>query len=185
MSCDAVALAATLWLASTSATPPPAAPTPMLTPPSVASEPLFVDIVRRAGQLRAETKAYEAAPADGGVEKLKDFTSFETGISQLSDLDMQGHVQLVQRGYTDDLKCILKGISARPAGQAEGAGDGERSQGAPRCAGGHVLPAARQRRSHHRPAATGGLAAAASSALATSPDVSSWGSTFGAPPPAP
>ena len=111
MSCDAVALAATLWLASTSATPAPASPTPMLTPPSVASEPLFVDIVQRAGQLRAETKAYESAPSDGGVDKLKDFTSFEAGISQLSDLDMQGHVTLVQRGYTDDLKCILKGIS--------------------------------------------------------------------------
>ena len=111
MSCDAVALAATLWLASTSATPMPAAPTPSLTPPSVASEPLFVDIVQRAGRLRAETKAYEAAPAEGGVDKLKDFTSFEAGVSQLSDLDMQGHVTLVQRGYTDDLKCILKGIS--------------------------------------------------------------------------
>jgi hypothetical protein len=24
---------------------------------------------------------------------------------------MQGHVELVSRGYTDDLKCILKGIS--------------------------------------------------------------------------
>ena len=111
MSCDAVALAATLWLASTSAAPPPAAPATSVTPPSVASEPLFVSIVSRAGQLKAETKAYESAPTDGGVDKLKDFSTFETAIGELSSLDMQGHVQLVQRGYTDDLKCILKGIS--------------------------------------------------------------------------
>jgi hypothetical protein len=111
MSCDVATLAATLWLASTTAVPPPATPTPMLTPPSVASEPLFVGIVQRAGKLKAETKAYESAPLDGGVDKLKDFGAFETAIGELSSLDMQGHVDLVQRGYTDDLKCILKGIS--------------------------------------------------------------------------
>jgi hypothetical protein len=111
MSCDAVALAATLWLASTSATAPaPSAPA-LTTPPSVASEPLFVGIVQRAGKLRAETKAYEAAPLDGGVDKLRDFPAFETEVAELSSLDMQGHVELVSRGYTDDLKCILKGIS--------------------------------------------------------------------------
>src|SRR5580692_5253717 len=107
MSCDVATLAATLWLASTSAAPPPAAPTPMLTPPSVASEPLFVGIVQRAGKLKAETKAYESAPAGAGVDQLKDFTAFEAGVAELSSLDMQGHVELVQRGYTDDLKCIL------------------------------------------------------------------------------
>jgi|HubBroStandDraft_1064217.scaffolds.fasta_scaffold266005_2 hypothetical protein len=111
MSCDAVAFAATLWLASTTATPP-AAPAPtMTTPPSVASEPLFAGIVQRAGKLRAEAKAYESAPLDGGVDKLKDFPAFETAVAELSSLDMQGHVELVSRGYTDDLKCILKGIS--------------------------------------------------------------------------
>ena len=111
MSCDAVAFAATLWLASTSPAPPAPAPTPLLTPPSVAGEPLFVSIVQRAVRLKAETKAFEAAPADGGTGQLKDFAAFEAGVNQLSDLDMEGHVQLVQRGYTDDLKCILKGIS--------------------------------------------------------------------------
>ena len=111
MSCDAVALAATLWLASTTATPPAAASPTLTTPPSVASEPLFVGIVQRAGKLKAETKAYESAPLDGGVDKLKDFSAFETAVAELSSLDMQGHVELVSRGYTDDLKCILKGIS--------------------------------------------------------------------------
>jgi hypothetical protein len=109
MSCDAVALAASLWLASTSAGP--ATATPSLTPPSVAAEPLFVDIVRRAGALKDEAKAYEAAPLDGGLTGLKGFAAFETHVGELSQLDMQGHVLLVQRGYTDDLKCILKGIS--------------------------------------------------------------------------
>ena len=111
MSCDVATLAATLWLASTTAVPPPATPTPMLTPPSVASEPLFVGIVQRAGKLKAETKAYESAPLSSGVDQLKDFTAFEQGVTELSSLDMQAHVDLVQRGYTDDLKCILKGIS--------------------------------------------------------------------------
>jgi hypothetical protein len=82
-----------------------------LTPPSVASEPLFVGIVQRAGKLKAETKAYESAPLSSGVDQLKDFTAFEQGVTELSSLDMQAHVDLVQRGYTDDLKCILKGIS--------------------------------------------------------------------------
>jgi hypothetical protein len=87
MSCDVAAIAASLWLASTStAAPPPAAPAVVTTPPSVMAEPLFAGIVQRAGD-------------------------FEAAIGQLSDLDMQGHVTLVSRGYTDDLKCILKGIS--------------------------------------------------------------------------
>jgi hypothetical protein len=111
MSCDAVAFAASLWLASTTATPPAAAPPTLTTPPSVASEPLFVGIVQRAGKLKAETKAYESAPLGGGVDQLKDFPAFESEVAELSSLDMQGHVELVSRGYTDDLKCILKGIS--------------------------------------------------------------------------
>ena len=74
MSCDAVAFAATLWLASTSAAPQPATPTPMLTPPSVAGEPLFVGIVQRAGKLKAETKAWcIRAGRSSGVDQLKDF----------------------------------------------------------------------------------------------------------------
>jgi hypothetical protein len=111
MSCDAVAFAATLWLASTTTTPPAAAAPALTTPPSVASEPLFVGIVQRAGKLKAETKAYESASLDGGVDQLKDFPAFETEVAELSSLDMQGHVELVSRGYTDDLKCILRGIS--------------------------------------------------------------------------
>lgn len=112
MSCDAVAFAATLWLASTSAVAPPPAATPSLTtPPSVATEPLFTDIARRAGVLKSQTQAYEKGPLDTGLPAASGFSQFETAIGELSALDMQGHVVLAQRGYSDDLKCILKGIS--------------------------------------------------------------------------
>jgi len=115
MSCDAVALAATLWLAASTGAPPsptPAVATPAVAAPaSVASEPLFADIVRRAGVLKDETRAYEKGPLDASATQLPDFATFETQVGQLSDLDMQGHVVLVDRGVTDDLKCILKGIS--------------------------------------------------------------------------
>ena len=113
MSCDAVAFAATIWLISTSAVAAPAPNAPSLTqaPVSVAGEPLFADIIRRASKLRDETKAYEGRPLDGALSGMPGFASFEADIGQLSTLDMQGHVTLVARGVTDDLKCILKGIS--------------------------------------------------------------------------
>ncbi len=112
MSCDAVAFAATLWLASTSAeASPQGAPPVIAAPPSVAGEPLFAGIVAKAKRLKDETQAYEKSPLDGDVKGLGGFPAFETDIAQLSDLDMQGHVVLVSRGSADDLKCILKGIS--------------------------------------------------------------------------
>jgi hypothetical protein len=112
MSCDAAALAATLWFASTAAVaPPPQAPVAAALPPSVAAEPLFAGIVDRAAKLKAETAAWEKGPLDTDFDHMSGAADFETSIAQLSDLDMQGHVSLVQRGRTDDLKCILKGIS--------------------------------------------------------------------------
>jgi len=111
MSCDAVALAATLWLASTSAVAPAPATPQVTTPPSVASEPLFVGIVQRAAKLKADTAAFEKAPLTTDFDHMDGATTFESAITELSSMDMQGHVTLVQRGYTDDLKCILKGIS--------------------------------------------------------------------------
>jgi hypothetical protein len=110
MSCDAVALAATLWLAA-NAGPPPTATPAVAAPASVATEPMFADIVRRAGVLKGETQAYEKGSLGTSATQLPDFTSFEKQVGELSDLDMQGHVELVNRGVTDDLKCILKGIS--------------------------------------------------------------------------
>jgi len=113
MSCDVAAIAASLWLASTAAVAPPPV-TPAVdrpTPPSVASEPLFVDIVKRAGLLKERTAAYEKGALDAGFDHMAGASDFETAVAQLSDLDMKAHVDLVSRGYSDDLKCILKGIS--------------------------------------------------------------------------
>jgi len=111
MSCDAVALAASLWLASTSAGPAPAQPQASVTPPSVAAEPLFAGIVQRAAKLKDATAAYEKADLAAAFDRMSGAAAFETEVGQLADLDMQGHVELVSRGYSDDLKCILKGIS--------------------------------------------------------------------------
>ncbi|WP_297510473.1 hypothetical protein [uncultured Caulobacter sp.] len=118
MSCDAVAFSAMLWMASfnpgQAATPAPAVSQPLV-PKSVAGEPLFQDIVRRARQLKAQTEAYRQALAKadpaGAALPLKGFDGFETRIADLSALDMKGHVTLKERGAVDDLKCILRGIS--------------------------------------------------------------------------
>lgn len=96
MSCDAIAAAAFLWLASSAPTPAPTQ-APVV---SVAQEPLFVDIVRRAAALKTEANAGAA-----------DMAGFKTRIGELADLDMKGHITLRDRGGDGDLKCILKGIS--------------------------------------------------------------------------
>ena len=113
MSCDVAAIAASLWLASTAAVAPaPAAPAvDRPTPPSVASEPLFVDIVKRAGLLKAQAQAFEKGSLGADFDHTAGASDFETAVAQLSELDMQGHVELKSRGYSDDLKCILRGIS--------------------------------------------------------------------------
>jgi len=119
MSCDAVAFSAMLWMASfnpgQAAGPAPAVMQQPAVPQSVAGEPLFLDIVKRAKQLKAETEAYRLALAKAdptaAALKLKGFDVFSTRIGDLSALDMKGHVTLKERGAVDDLKCILRGIS--------------------------------------------------------------------------
>jgi hypothetical protein len=105
MSCD-VALAAFLVFAQ--AGPAPAAPPPVAAiadaaPASVAGEPLFADIVGRAGTLRGQVDAYRKSLA--GASEASE------SITELSLLDEKGHGVLVARGSKDDLKCILHGIS--------------------------------------------------------------------------
>ncbi|MFZ3008360.1 MAG: hypothetical protein WA047_19515 [Phenylobacterium sp.] len=101
MSCDAAASLAVLWLAATGPmTPGPGLSTP---PAAVAQEPLFADIVTRAGNLKAQVdgvRAGKALPSD-----------FRSQIGELAALDMQGHLLLAKRGTDGDLKCILRGIS--------------------------------------------------------------------------
>ena len=101
MSCDAIALAATLWLASASPMTASSAPAA-----SVASEPLFMDIVKRADALKAAVDAWKGkeGPLDG-------FDAFRTEVDTLSKLDMQAHLLLKARGTDGDLKCILRGIA--------------------------------------------------------------------------
>ncbi|PTS81620.1 MULTISPECIES: hypothetical protein [unclassified Caulobacter] len=114
MSCSAVAVSAMLWLASGSSAPLQAAPPAATAPASVAAEPLFADIVRRATQLKAQTEAYRkalAADPAAPAMPLKDLAGFEVRIGELSALDMKGHLTLKERGAVDDLKCILRGIS--------------------------------------------------------------------------
>lgn len=96
MSCDAIAAAAFLWLASSSA-PAATAAAPVV---AVAQEPLFIDIVRRAAALKGEAQA-----------GATDLAGFKARTGELAALDMQGHVLLRERGTDGDLKCILKGIS--------------------------------------------------------------------------
>ena len=114
MSCSAVAFSAMLWFASSSAVPVQAAPAVATAPPSVAGEPLFADIVRRAAGLKAQAEAYRKAlaadPAAPAVT-LKGAEAFGAKIAELSALDMKGHLALKERGAVDDLKCILRGIS--------------------------------------------------------------------------
>jgi hypothetical protein len=111
MSCD-VAAAAFLMFAS-AGSGVTAVSTPAVSAPlSVASEPLFSDIVRRAGRLKAQVEVYRK---DVGVSTaalaLPQFDVFRVQIGELSVLDQQGHELLKARGAVDDLKCILHGIS--------------------------------------------------------------------------
>jgi len=103
MSCAVATAIAVLWLAaapdqgSAGISPPP--PPPAV---SVAKEPLFADIVARAGALKAAVEAFKAAPPT---------PAFKRAIGELAALDMQGHFALAKRGTDGDLKCILKGIA--------------------------------------------------------------------------
>ena len=100
MSCSAAAMISALWLAAA-----PAGAAPAASPPAVVSaEPLFADIVRRAGALKAEVEAFKgtAVPIPA---------AFKAKVGELADLDMQGHRSLAERGLDGDLKCILRGIA--------------------------------------------------------------------------
>lgn len=104
MSCDAVASVALLWLAATAPDSHAMAPERTPRPTAVALEPLFADIVQRAGALKAQAEALKAGSDPVGE-------TFRRQVGELSALDMKGHVTLAQRGTDGDLKCILKGIS--------------------------------------------------------------------------
>lgn len=113
MSCG-VALSIALMVSNPAvaqaAAQPPAAPG---APTSVAGEPLFADIIARSTELKALVDGWaasRAADADGFFAGPI-FTGFKTRAEALSQLDMQGHLILKERGTDGDLKCILRGIS--------------------------------------------------------------------------
>ncbi len=112
MSCD-VAMAAYLILASAGPGGPPPKVAALEAPKPVASQPLFVDIVKRAAFLRTAVEAYRtpALKASETAKALPGFDKFKSEIAELSQLDMQGHLELAKSGQDGDLKCILKGIS--------------------------------------------------------------------------
>ncbi|WP_420470558.1 hypothetical protein [Brevundimonas sp. FT23042] len=113
MSCG-VALAISLMLTNPevalAAEQPPA---PAGAPVSVAGEPLFADIVQRAGALRSVVGQWQSSlsAAPEWTVAAGDLARFEQDSTALAELDMQGHLILKERGTDGDLKCILRGIS--------------------------------------------------------------------------
>ena len=106
MSCG-LALAAALMLSNPDVATAAALPAPPADAPvSVASEPLFADIVARSTRLKALVDGW------AGVMPAADaFAALKTDAEALAALDMQGHLILKERGTDGDLKCILRGIS--------------------------------------------------------------------------
>ena len=112
MSCG-LAIAAALILTDPVAATAPPAPVEAVAPPSVAGEPLFMDIVERSRGLKAVVDGWiadHAANADGFMART-DFAGFRGRAEALAALDMEGHVNLRERGVDGDLKCILRGIA--------------------------------------------------------------------------
>lgn len=108
MSCEAIAAASMIWLASFGAEA--AAPTPAVAAPAPASplvsEPLFADIIGRAGELNGRVQSWKGKPIDPAA-----LARFKADVGELAALDMKAHVVLKERGTDGDLKCILRGIS--------------------------------------------------------------------------
>lgn len=110
MYCD-VAAAGLIWLAALGGPTPPAAEVfalPMtraaLAANPLAREPLYADIIDRAGRLRARAERLRSA-------RPSDLKAFAAEIDALAALDLKAHLDLAARGTDGDLKCILKGIS--------------------------------------------------------------------------
>jgi len=72
-------------------------------PVSVASEPLFAEIVARSSALKAVVDGWNGTPSD--------FDAFKVSAAELATMDLQAHLILKERGTDGDLTCILRGIS--------------------------------------------------------------------------
>ncbi|KPF80264.1 hypothetical protein IP78_07370 [Brevundimonas sp. AAP58] len=82
-------------------------------PVSIASEPLFADIVAQSSALRnivsRQIETGSAARDDFGDSEQ--FALVRRGATSLAALNMQGHLILAERGTDGDLRCILRGIA--------------------------------------------------------------------------
>ncbi|HYE44502.1 MAG TPA: hypothetical protein VEA44_01885 [Caulobacter sp.] len=108
MTCEAIAAASLLWIASWSgeAAAPPA-PAHAAAPASpLVNEPLFADIIARAGDLNGRVQAWRGRPIAAA-----DLAALKRDAGALAELDMKAHLVLKERGTDGDLKCILRGIS--------------------------------------------------------------------------
>ena len=124
MSCDAVAVAASFWLATFSPTPQGSGIQPVAliriaaSPPHISGEPMYRDIVRQARTLKGQVDAYLKAGAlvtpSGPARPLSDFDGFKAKVGVLAQADMKGHLDLAARNLDGDLKCILRGIAQDP-----------------------------------------------------------------------
>lgn len=108
MSCDAAAALFLFFASASPGQPTMAVPAIAQAPVSVATEPLFADIILRARGLAADVTDYRAKVA---ADQPADFSPFGAKVAELSELDMKGHLVLKERGIDGDLKCILRGIS--------------------------------------------------------------------------
>lgn len=113
MSCG-IAIAAALLLSDPNVALAAAEPAAVAGAPiSVASEPLFADIVSQSTALRNIVKRW----IEAGAATRSDFASspefdlVRRGATSLAALDLQAHLILKERGTDGDLKCILRGIS--------------------------------------------------------------------------
>ncbi len=111
MSCD-VAAAGVIWLAALTGGAPAPTTGAVLEAPLVrisaanplAAEPLYADIIARAGRLKTAAERLRRGGAAPGE-------AFAADIDALAALDLKAHLDLAARGTDGDLKCILKGIS--------------------------------------------------------------------------
>ena len=113
MSCGAVLALALLTSDPAAAASPGVVPAAPDAPIAVAEEPLFRDIVARAGELKARVEAWTAdgAALAADVPAGQAFQAFKADTAELARLDMQAHLVLAERDVDGDLKCILRGIS--------------------------------------------------------------------------
>lgn len=116
MSCDAAALALALHLAGFN----PAEASPRLVrvaasapPPAgdLAKDPLFASIAADASRLKGEVQGWRTRANKGWAWRADELATLAARADALSQLDMQGHLELARRGTDGDLKCILRGLS--------------------------------------------------------------------------